>query len=147
MSLIEISLRVLFMTHSPKMIDTEGAPEAIGPYSQGMTIDSRRELLFVSGQLPVDPKTSERVEGDIRLLTHRVIDNLEAILKAGGSGLQQVLRVDIFLINLKGDFVAMNEEYAKRFKGPNFPVRQTIQVSALPMGSSIEMSCVAYVGE
>ncbi|MFQ5730307.1 MAG: Rid family hydrolase [Waddliaceae bacterium] len=104
-------------------------------------------MLFVSGQLPIDPKTGEMVAGDIRLLTRQVVDNLEAILRAGGSSLQQVLRVDIFLIDLKEDFVAMNEEYAKRFKGPNFPARQTVQVSALPLGSSIEMSCVAYVGE
>jgi 2-iminobutanoate/2-iminopropanoate deaminase len=135
------------MTRSLKRIDTEGAPKAIGSYSQGLRMDSRQELLFVAGQLPIDPKTGEMVDGGIRLLTHQVIDNLEAILKAGGSGLQQVLRVDIFLIDIKKDFAAMNEEYAKRFQGPNFPVRQTVQVSGLPLGASIEMSCVAYVGE
>ena len=126
-----------------KKVETLEAPKAIGPYSQGVKINSNQELLFVSGQLPIDPKTGKLVEGDIRVLTNQVLDNLEAILKAGGSGLQKVLRVDIFLKNLKNDFSLMNEEYSKRFTGVA-PARQTVEVAELPMGSPIEISCVAY---
>ena len=123
------------------------APKAIGPYSQGVLLDPSCKLLFVSGQLPVDPKTGKMVEGDIRVKTHRAIDNLEAILRAGHSSLKHVLRVDIFLTDLKRDFAAMNEEYAKRFQGDPPPVRQTVQVAALPLDSVVEISCIAYQEE
>lgn len=126
-----------------KKVETQEAPKAIGPYSQGVKINSHQELFFVSGQLPIDPKTGQLVEGDTRVLTNQTLDNLEAILKAGGSSLQKVLRVDIFLKNLKDDFPIINEEYSKRFTGIA-PARQTVQVTELPMGSPIEISCVAY---
>jgi 2-iminobutanoate/2-iminopropanoate deaminase len=126
-----------------KKIETIHAPKAIGPYSQGIIIPEKSNLIFISGQMPVDPATGKMVEGDIRMLTHRVIDNLEAILIAGGSSLEKVVRTDVFLKELKRDFVAMNEEYAKRFKQPIPPVRQTIQVSELPLGALIEISCIA----
>ena len=77
-------------------------------------------------------------------LTRRVLKNIEAILVEGGSSLDQVLRVEIFLKDLKGDFSAVNEEYAKVFHGPVFPARQTVQVSELPLSSPIEISCIAY---
>lgn len=124
-----------------KKIETANAPKALGPYSQGVASGS---LLFVSGQLPIDPKTGKLIEGDIKALTKQVIDNLEAVLKEGGSGLELVLRTDVFLKDLK-DFAAMNEEYAKRFNGSVTPARQTIQAAALPMGSSIEISCIAAI--
>lgn len=125
-------------------IETQKAPKALGPYSQGISIHSNRKLLFVSGQLPVDPLTGKIVEGGIREMTRQVISNIEAILLAGGSGLHQIVRMDIFLKDLKSDFSPMNEEYAIKISGPIFPARQTVQVSELPMGSPIEISCIAF---
>ncbi len=124
-------------------IDTAQAPKAIGPYSQGILASSDAQFIFVSGQLPVDPQTAKLVEGDIKALTKRVIDNMEAILQAAGSSLQHVVRTDVFLKDLKRDFAEMNEEYAKRFTGPAAPARQTIQVAELPLGALIEISCIA----
>ncbi len=121
-------------------IETENAPKAIGPYSQGI---SAAQFVFTSGQIPLDPVTGNLVEGDIRKQTHRVIDSLEAILAAAGCSLGHVVRVDIFLKNLKDDFAAMNEEYAKRFEGFIPPARQTVEVSQLPKGADIEISCIA----
>lgn len=135
------------MEMSAKKIETNDAPKAIGPYSQGVSIPMRGELLFISGQLPIDPKTVTLIEGDIVRQTHRVIDNLEAILEKAGSNLKCVLRTDIFLKNLKQDFQLVNQEYAKRFCTQPEPARQTVEVSDLPLGSLIEISCIAYVGE
>lgn len=122
-----------------KKIETAKAPEALGPYSQAVKVDT---LVFVSGQLPIDPKTMQMVEGDIGILTERIIRNLEAILAASGSSLDKVVRCDVFLTDLK-HFKAMNEEYNKHFKGQCPPARQTVQVAALPMNSPIEISCIA----
>lgn len=125
-------------------IATESAPKAIGPYSQGVIIPSNQQLIFVSGQLPVDPQSGKLLEGNIQTLTSQVIDNIEAILKTAGSSLKNVVRTDVFLIDLK-EFPKMNEIYAQRFNGPVLPARQTIQVAALPLGSAIEISCIAYI--
>ena len=127
-----------------KRIETEEAPKALGPYSQGVKGSKQKELLFVSGQLPLDAKSGKFVEGDIQTLTKQVIKNLEAILHAGGSDLQHVLRTDVFMTDLN-QFKAMNEEYARHFTGPTFPARQTIQVAMLPLGAEIEISCIAEV--
>lgn len=124
-------------------IKTERAPEAIGPYSQAVVIPATQKLIFVSGQLPVDPMTGKLIEGDTGILTNRVIDHIEAILKAAGSSLEQVVRTDVFLIDLK-EFKHLNEVYAERFKGMVQPARQTIQVAALPLGASLEISCIAW---
>lgn len=126
-----------------KQIKTNEAPEAIGPYSQGVKVDATAKLLFVSGQLPIDPHSGKIVSGDIAELTRQVIVNLKSILEAGGSSLDKVVRCDVFLTDLKKDFQAMNEEYAKHFKGHCPPARQTIQVSGLPLGCPIEISCIA----
>lgn len=133
------------MDENIQRIEIEDAPKAIGPYSQGICAISA-SLIFVSGQLPIDPKTGQLVQGDIKVLTHRVLDNIEAILCAGTSDLARVVRVDIFLKDLKNDFKPMNEVYAQRFKGPNYPARQTVQVSELPLGAPIEISCIALLG-
>ena len=124
-----------------KAIETENAPKAIGPYSQAVTDGN---YIFVSGQLPIDLKTGKLIEDDIRLQTHCVLDYIEAILKASGSSLEFVLRVEIFLANMQ-DFTAVNEEYAKRFIHPIKPARQTIQ-AILPKNASIEISCIAKIG-
>lgn len=122
-------------------IETEQAPKAIGPFSQGILIPEAN-LIFVSGQLPIDPKTSKLVEGGIRAITNQVLKNMEAILLAAGSNLQLVIRTDVFMKDMN-DFSAMNEEYARYFEGPVFPARQTVQVAGLPLGAAIEISCIA----
>jgi len=129
-----------------RKIETGNAPKAIGPYSQGIEVSAGLALLFVSGQLPIDPQTGKLVEGDIQAMTRQVIANIEAILKAGGSSLLSVVRTDIFLTDLKRDFSGMNAEYALHFTGIHLPARQTVQVAALPMGSPIEISCIAARG-
>jgi 2-iminobutanoate/2-iminopropanoate deaminase len=126
-----------------KKIETPKAPKAIGPYSQAVSVHANQTLLFVSGQLPIDPSTGKFVEGGIREMTRQVLNNIESILLIGGSSMQQIVRVDIFLKDLKNDFAIMNEEYAIKIPGPIHPARQTVQVSELPMGSPIEISCVA----
>ncbi len=131
------------MYHAIEKIATTEAPAALAAYSQGIVTAAGQALIFVSGQLPIDPKTGKFVEGDIKTLAKQVIDNIEAILVAGGSSLQHVVRTEIFLTDLKRDFAHVNEEYGKRFAGATPPARQTIQVADLPMGSPIEISCIA----
>lgn len=125
-----------------KKIDTSKAPKAIGPYSQGIV--AKGQFVFVSGQLPIDPATGELVKGDIQTLTNRVLDNIAAILAASGCSFNEVVRVEVFLKDLK-DFAAMNTEYGKRFSPERPPARQTIQVSDLPKGAPIEISCIAVM--
>lgn len=128
-----------------KKIETPDAPKAIGPYSQAIVITENQALVFVSGQLPIDPRTGELVQGDIRVMTKQVLDNIESILVAGSSSLYRMIRVEIFLTHLQRDFSAVNEEYGKRINQLMPPSRQTIEVSGLPKGSPIEISCIALV--
>lgn len=132
------------MGQNKKKVETAEAPKALGPYSQAI-IAQGSSLLFVSGQLPIDPKTGKLLEGDIKSLTKQVLDNIDAILKAGGSSFEQVVRTEVFLKDVKSDFAGMNEEYGKRFTGKMPPARQTIQVADLPLGSPIEISCIALI--
>lgn len=125
-------------------VKIEGAPAASGPYSQAVIARLENQpLIFVSGQLPIDPLTEKMIEGEIKLLTRRVILNLQTILQAAGSHLHRVIRTEVFLTDLKNDFVGMNEEYAVWFTGQTAPARQTVEVAALPRGSRIEISCIA----
>ncbi|MBS0654294.1 MAG: reactive intermediate/imine deaminase [Verrucomicrobia bacterium] len=124
---------------------TAVAPAAIGPYSQAIVVEGSRSLVFVSGQLPIDPKTGNLIQRDIAALTKQTLDNIEAILLASSSSLHNVVRTEVFLVDLKADFQGMNEEYAKRFNPESPPARQTIQVAALPKGSLIEISCIALL--
>ncbi len=120
-------------------IETAEAPKAIGPYSQAVCSSP---FVFISGQLGIDPMTGKLVESDIRLQINRVLDNLEAILKASSCSFQDVVRCDVFLKDLN-DFAIVNEEYAKRFTQPIPPARQTIQVARLPLDALVEISCIA----
>lgn len=133
------------MKNNMTRIETQDAPRAIGPYSQGVIVTpiGSQKLIFVSGMVPIDPSTGKLLHGDIKLLTRQVILNIEAVLKAAGSSLPNVVRTEVFLKDLKQDFAAMNEEYAQWFTGQVAPARQTIQVSDLPLGSPIEISCIA----
>lgn len=125
---------------SKKKIYTSHAPAAIGPYSQAILAG---DFLFVSGVLPIDPATGKVVEGDIEVLTMRIIDSMEAILKEAGMTLEHVVKTDVFLKDLN-DFQAMNKAYAKRFHGDRPPARATIQAGKLPMDVRIEIACTAY---
>lgn len=130
------------MHPSIQAIQTEHAPKTIGPYSQALCLPPGKPLLFVSGQIPIDPKTGSLLKQDIRAQTKQVLQNLSAILFTASSSLEFVLRTDIFLRDLS-DFSAVNEEYEKFFKGPLYPARQTVEVSQLPLGALIEVSCIA----
>lgn len=133
------------MENSNSKIETKQAPQAVGPYSQAISVQvTDSQLIFVSGQLPLNPATGKLVDGGMEESTRQVFDNIEAILKAANSSLKDVVRVEVFLKDLN-DFQKMNEEYGKRFAQGNFPARQTIQVAKLPLDASIEISCIAVI--
>ena len=121
-----------------KAISTADAPAAIGPYSQAIHAG---DLVFLSGQVPIDPTTGELVGGDISAQTERVLDNLGAVLAAAGCGFGDVVKTTIYLVDL-GDFQAVNQTYAKRFTAAP-PARATVQVSALPKGARVEIDAIA----
>jgi 2-iminobutanoate/2-iminopropanoate deaminase len=123
-----------------KFLATEGAPKAIGPYSQAVV---EGEFLFASGQIPLDPGSGELVSGGIEASTERVLDNLEAVLRSAGLRLSDVVKTTVFLV--KGeDFPAMNAIYARRF-GDHRPARSTVIVAALPKGATVEIDVIARV--
>jgi 2-iminobutanoate/2-iminopropanoate deaminase len=121
-----------------KPIATDGAPKAIGPYSQAV---SDGGFLFASGQVPLDPATGELVTGGFEAGVERVFDNLEAVLAAGGCRLDDVVKTTVYLLRMS-DFAAMNAVYAKRF-GNHRPARSTVAVAELPKGAAVEIDVVA----
>jgi 2-iminobutanoate/2-iminopropanoate deaminase len=121
-------------------VRTDAAPAALGPYSQAIRAG---QFLFVSGQLALDPATGEFAEGGIREQTRRVLQNIGAILEAGGSSLGKVVRSTVYLADI-ADFTAMNEAYATFF-APPYPARSTIQAARLPKDARIEVDVIAYV--
>lgn len=121
-------------------ISTPHAPAAIGPYSQAIRYG---QLLFTSGQIPLNPTTSEIVGADIQTQTHRVLQNLQALLESAGSSLDHVIKTTVFLTNMS-DFQAMNEVYASYFKNVT-PARSTVAVSELPRKALVEIECIALV--
>ena len=125
---------------SKHAISTHLAPAAIGPYSQAIRSGS---LVFVSGQMPLDPQTGNIVEGDAAVQTARVLQNLSAILEAAGSSLGQVLKTTVYLRDL-ADFAMMNEVYA-RFFDDTPPARATVEVARLPRNVSVEIDLIAEV--
>lgn len=122
-----------------KKIETSQAPKAIGPYSQAVCAPP---FVFVSGQIAIDPTTGKMVEPNIQLQINRVLDNLEAVLKASGCSWANVVRYEIFVKDLN-DFAIVNQECAKRFIQPTLPARQTVQVARLPLDALVEISCMA----
>lgn len=122
-----------------KPISTKNAPAAIGPYSQA--IDSGCGLVFLSGQLPIDPATGAFPEGGVKEQTRQSILNVKAILQEAGLALSNVVKTTVFLADM-GDFAAMNEVYAQFFSAP-FPVRSAVAVKTLPKGALVEIECVA----
>ena len=119
-------------------ISTGRAPAAVGPYSQAV-VDGDR--VYLSGQIPIDPATGKLVSGDIDAQTRRVLDNIRAVLEAAGSGLNKVCKSTVFVTDLR-DFAVINQAYASYFP-TDPPARSTVQVSALPLGASIEIEVVA----
>ena len=120
-------------------INTEHAPKAIGPYSQGIKCGN---LIFTSGQLPIDTKSGE-LKTDVKEATRQSIENIKAILEEGGSSLDNVVKVVIYLKDL-GDFSIVNEVYSEYF-GKNSPARSCVQVAKLPMDAVIEIEVIAHV--
>jgi 2-iminobutanoate/2-iminopropanoate deaminase len=123
---------------SKEVISTPNAPAAIGPYSQAVRTGN---LIFVSGQIPLDPATGQLVRGDIGTQTQQVLENLAAVLEAAGSSLAKVVKTTVYLRDL-GEFGRMNEIYAKFFAA-NPPARATVQVARMPRDAAIEIDVVA----
>jgi 2-iminobutanoate/2-iminopropanoate deaminase len=124
-----------------RAVETEDAPEPIGPYSQALIADG---VLYCSGQVPLDPETGELVEGGIAEQARRCLQNLAAICKAAGVPLQDAARITIYLIEIES-FPAVNEVYAEFFSEP-FPGRSTVGVAALPKGAMVEMDATVPLG-
>lgn len=122
-----------------KAIHSDNAPAAIGPYSQA--IDSGARLVFVSGQLPIDPATGAFPEGGVKEQTRQSLTNAKAILEAAGLGLGNVVKTTVFLADI-ADFAAMNEVYSQFFGAP-FPARSAVAVKTLPKGALVEIECIA----
>jgi 2-iminobutanoate/2-iminopropanoate deaminase len=119
-------------------IQSDGAPAAIGPYSQAIADDT---FVFLSGQIGLDPSTGELVRGGTAAEAEQVLRNLSAVLAAAGLSLDDVLRTTIYLVDL-GEFAAVNEIYGRHFKAP-FPARATVGVAALPRGARVEIDAIA----
>lgn len=119
-------------------VHTPDAPAAIGPYSQAIALDG---WVFTSGQIALDPSTGTLVEGDIEAQTERVMSNLEAVLQAANSGLDQIVKTTVFLLDMN-DFQRFNAIYAARL-GQHRPARSTVQVSRLPRDARVEIEVIA----
>ncbi|MEX2283143.1 MAG: RidA family protein [Gemmatimonadota bacterium] len=121
-----------------KRIQTDNAPQAIGPYSQAIVYGN---LVFTAGQIPLDPRSGELVGGDIRTQTQRALENVNAILEAAGASLQTVIKTTVYLSDM-GEFTAMNEVYTAHF-GEHKPARSTVQAARLPKDVKVEIDAIA----
>ena len=119
-------------------VDSPRGPAALGPYSAAVWAG---DLLYLSGQTPVDPKTGDLVEGDVEAQTHRAFDNLEAVLLDAGLTMDHVIKCNVYLVDMQ-DFPAMNGAYETSFVRP-FPARTTVAVAGLPLGARVEIELVA----
>ena len=125
---------------SKEIVRTDGAPAAVGPYSQGVLVDG---WLWTCGQVALDPASGEIAGDDAAAQTDRALRNLAAVLEAGGSSIAQVVKTTVYLKSM-GDFAAVNEVYARHFRDP-YPARSCVEVSALPKGALVEIDAVARV--
>lgn len=123
-----------------RIISTKDAPSAIGPYSQGIQVGS---LLFVSGQLPIDPTSGQIVEGGVKSQVHQCLKNLQGIIEAAGSGLKDVVKTTVFLKDMN-EFAQMNEVYGQFFS--DYPSRSAVEVSRLPKDAQVEVEAIVYLG-
>ena len=124
-----------------KTVSTPNAPAAIGPYSQAVVSNG---FAFLSGQIPLDPATGQLIQGDIAAQTHRVLENLKAVLESCGSSLDKVVKTTVYLKEI-GEFARMNEVYAGYFPR-NPPARATVEAARLPRDVRVEIDCIATVG-
>ncbi|MFH1323222.1 MAG: RidA family protein [Methanobacteriota archaeon] len=123
---------------SKEIVNTSKAPNAIGPYSQAIKVN---KMVFLSGQIAIDPKTQQFVDGDIETQTKRVLDNLKSVLEASGSSLESVVKTTIYLTDIN-DFSKVNEIYASYFSSGK-PARSTVCVAALPKNAKVEIDAIA----
>ncbi len=130
----------MYTTEGKKIVSTEKAPKAIGPYSQAILVEN---LVYTAGQVGLDPATMELVEGGIEAQTRQVLTNLKYVLESADSGLRFVVKTTVFLQDM-GDFTKMNAVYAEFFP-ENPPARSTVQVAALPKGALVEIECLAML--
>lgn len=121
-------------------VATDRGPKAIGPYSQAVRANG---FVFLSGQIPLDPKTQQIVEGDVAVQTERVMENLKGVVEAAGSSLHHVVKTTVFLADMN-DFAAMNEVYARYFTA-NAPARSTVEVARLPKNVRVEIDLIALL--
>jgi 2-iminobutanoate/2-iminopropanoate deaminase len=122
------------------IINTEHAPAAIGPYSQGVVAGG---FLFASGQIPLDPHTGEIVSGGIAAQTTQVLENMKAVVEAAGGQMRNVVKITIYLVDMQ-QFAVVNQIYGRYLSSP-FPARACIEVSKLPRGVEVEMDAIAYL--
>lgn len=130
----------MYTSEGKKIVSTEKAPKAIGPYSQAICIEG---LVFTAGQVGLDPATMELVEGGVEAQTRQVLSNLSQVLESADSGLNFVIKTTVFLKDM-ADFARMNAVYAEFFS-ENPPARSTVQVAGLPKGALVEIECVALL--
>ncbi|MHB0873150.1 MAG: Rid family detoxifying hydrolase [Acidithiobacillus ferrooxidans] len=126
----------------PVSVESSSAPQAIGAYSQGMV---HGDLLYLSGQIPLDPHTGQMVEGDIALQIRRVLDNLQAVCNAAGGRLQDAIKLQVYLTDL-GHFAQVNQAMEAEFSIP-YPARAVVQVAALPRGAQVEIDGIVALGK
>ena len=133
-------LLIHYLDFMKRVVVTESAPKAVGPYSQAIVAGN---LVFCSGQIAIDPVTNELISGGVQEQTHRVMDNLKAVLEAAGSSLEQVVKVTIFLQDMN-DYAVVNEVYGSYFAG-DAPARECVEVARLPKDVQVEISLVSMV--
>ena len=124
-----------------KIIKTEKAPLPIGPYNQAVVINN---LVYLAGQIPIDPKTNEMIKGGVPEQTKMIFQNIKAVLEAAGSSLEKIVKATVFLKDMN-DFAAMNAVYAQYFKAETAPARSTVQVTRLPKDVLVEIEIVAHI--
>ncbi len=134
------TMSVKHFMNSKEIVKTNKAPDAIGPYSQAVKIN---KMVFLSGQLAVDPMTQQFIDGDIETQTKRVLDNLKAVIEAAGSSLEKVVKTTIYLTDIT-DFSKVNEVYASYFTTGK-PARSTVCVASLPKNAKIEIDAIAEI--
>ncbi len=122
---------------SKEIISTENAPQAIGPYSQAVKAGG---LMFISGQIPLNPETGDLVSGSIEDEANQVLQNIKSICEAAGHGMEDIIKITIFLTDL-GNFATVNEVMKKHFSEP-YPARATVEISGLPLGVNVEIEAI-----
>jgi 2-iminobutanoate/2-iminopropanoate deaminase len=137
-----LDIKIQAVSTVKQIIQTDRAPQAIGPYSQAI---KARGVVYASGQIPIDPATGQFVSGGITEQTEQVMKNVAAVLEAAGSGLDRIVKTTVFLADM-GEFAAMNEVYAKFFKTEP-PARATVQAAGLPRNARVEIEVIALVEE